>query len=89
MKIFACHLIDRHFRDGTAIGGAMAENGVDYKTTSGVLCFKHQETSKTIDVEINKNTEVRFSLLCMVSSVLNSCVESLPSYVLPSVLSNV
>ncbi|XP_071844528.1 sodium/calcium exchanger 3-like isoform X2 [Apostichopus japonicus] len=43
--------------DGTAIGGTMIEDGVDYKASSGVLCFKHQETTKTIEVEVSKNKE--------------------------------
>ena len=44
--------------DGSAKGGTGIDDGIDYVTTSGTLCFKHNETSKLIDVEVNKETQV-------------------------------
>nr|XP_026695085.1 sodium/calcium exchanger 3-like isoform X1 [Ciona intestinalis] len=41
--------------DGTAHGGETMDLGVDYVHTSGKLEFKHQETSKVITIEINKD----------------------------------
>ncbi|KAJ8029399.1 Sodium/calcium exchanger 2 [Holothuria leucospilota] len=42
--------------DGSARGGPVIQDGVDYKASSGLLCFKHQETSKTLEIEINKQS---------------------------------
>uniref|UniRef100_H2XSK5 Calx-beta domain-containing protein n=1 Tax=Ciona intestinalis TaxID=7719 RepID=H2XSK5_CIOIN len=44
--------------DGTAHGGETMDLGVDYVHTSGKLEFKHQETSKVITIEINKDITV-------------------------------
>lgn len=44
--------------NGTATGGASLSKGVDYiAETSGTLEFKHQETSKTIEIKINKEAK--------------------------------
>lgn len=43
--------------DGTAVGGASLSKDVDYIQTSGTLEFKHQETSKTIEIKINKEAK--------------------------------
>lgn len=44
--------------DGTATGGSSLSKDVDYIQTSGTLEFKHQETSKTIEIKINKEAKV-------------------------------
>ena len=49
------------FRDGTAIGGSENEDA-DFVHSSGVLQFKHQESSKIITVAVNKNIKVCFFL---------------------------
>lgn len=43
--------------DGTATGGSSLSKDVDYIQTSGTLEFKHQETSKTIEIKINKEAK--------------------------------
>ncbi|XP_062616648.1 sodium/calcium exchanger 2-like isoform X6 [Saccostrea cucullata] len=43
--------------DGTAVGGTSISKDVDYIQASGTLEFKHQETSKTIEVKINKEAK--------------------------------
>ncbi|XP_048733171.1 uncharacterized protein LOC125649575 isoform X15 [Ostrea edulis] len=43
--------------DGTAVGGTSLSKDVDYIQVSGTLEFKHQETSKTIEIKINKDSK--------------------------------
>ncbi|XP_061162803.1 sodium/calcium exchanger 2-like isoform X6 [Saccostrea echinata] len=43
--------------DGTAVGGTSLSKDVDYIQVSGTLEFKHQETSKTIEIKINKEAK--------------------------------
>lgn len=51
--------------NGTATGGASLSKGVDYiAETSGTLEFKHQETSKTIEIKINKEAKVGPNSAC-------------------------
>lgn len=48
--------------DGTATGGSSLSKDVDYIQTSGTLEFKHQETSKTIEIKINKEAKYLASM---------------------------
>ncbi|XP_071116380.1 sodium/calcium exchanger 2-like isoform X4 [Haliotis cracherodii] len=43
--------------DGTGMGGKILGPGVDYITSSGTVEFSHAETSKTISVDVNKDTK--------------------------------
>ena len=45
-------------RDGTAKGGEPDDEDTDYTITSGVLRFKHQETSKVITIPVNTSKNV-------------------------------
>ncbi|XP_046340940.1 sodium/calcium exchanger 3-like isoform X14 [Haliotis rufescens] len=43
--------------DGTGTGGKILGPGVDYITSSGTVEFSHADTSKTISVDVNKDTK--------------------------------
>ncbi|XP_046584198.1 sodium/calcium exchanger 2-like isoform X3 [Haliotis rubra] len=43
--------------DGTGTGGKILGPDVDYITSSGTVEFSHAETSKTISVDVNKDTK--------------------------------
>ena len=47
-----------YFSDGTAVGGSQLNDKTDYISQSGTLQFNHSETSKTITIEVNKNSKV-------------------------------
>ena len=40
------------------MGGKSIGDGVDFIATKGVVEFKHAETSKNIEITINKNSKV-------------------------------
>ncbi|KAK3096603.1 hypothetical protein FSP39_001609 [Pinctada imbricata] len=43
--------------DGSAVGGKALGDNVDYINTKGTIEFKHAETSKNIEVKINKDSK--------------------------------
>ena len=68
-------------RDGTAKGGDKLTTGIDYKRTEGVLTFLHNESSKVVVIDVNKDAQVIWRFFYISRQNLTYCCDNSLVYI--------